>query len=48
MARPFPEVYYDHVVPRQQLLNKPLHRVPFQNKRLPLQICLLPKQAYLL
>ena len=44
MARPFPDVYYDRVVPRQQLLNKALHCVPFENKRLPLNICLLSRQ----
>ena len=32
MARPFLEVCYDRVVPRQQLLNTPLHCVPFQNE----------------
>ena len=44
MARPIPEVYYDRVVPRQQLLNKALHCVPFQNKKLPLNICFLSRQ----
>jgi len=47
MARPFPEVYYDEVVPRQQLLNKALQCVPFQNKRLPLNICFLSRQSLL-
>ena len=32
MARPFPEVYYDQVVPLQQLLDKPLNCVPFHKK----------------
>ena len=40
MARPFPEVYFDRVVPRQQLLNKALHYVPFQSKRLPFEYLL--------
>ena len=44
MARTFPEVYYYWVVPWQQLLNKPLHYVPFQSKRLPLHICILSRQ----
>ena len=47
MARPFPEVYYDRVVPRQQLLNKALHCVSFQNKRLPLNICFLSRQFFM-
>ena len=44
MARPFTEVYYDRVVPRQQLINKALHCVPFTNKSLPLNICFLSRQ----
>ena len=32
MARPFAELYYDQVVPRQQLLNPSINGVPFQNK----------------
>ena len=44
MARPFQEACYDRVVPGQQLLNKALHCVSFQNKKLPLKICFLSKQ----
>ena len=44
MARPFLDVYFDRVVPRQLLLNKALHCVPFQNKRLPLKLCFLSRQ----
>ena len=44
MARPFLEACYDPVVPRQQLVNKPLHCVPNQNKRLMFHVCFLSRQ----
>ena len=44
MSRPFPDVYYEMMVPRQQRYYESLHCVPFQNKRLYFHVCLLSRK----